>query len=184
MLREIPMRCRLLFLHARRIWYVPRSSRALPHCPLLLALCLTAHSYLGLHKMLECEVCCFELNCHKEGNDTVGCVPEAPKVTGFLLAAIRCRWSEGELQHRSPLLWMRSRRHGQALSDAVWSMLLPRVVHQTRVLRAILQGTLAYSQHSHVQPTVLLLCSRLRLLALAVVRVSVLLNPLGCSPWK
>ena len=74
-------------------------------CPAPVPVCLTAQSYTGLHKMLEFEVCCFELKCHKEGKD-VGCVPEAPKVTGLLLAANRCRWSEGELQYGSPRLWM------------------------------------------------------------------------------
>merc|ERR1711966_268234 len=60
--------------------------------------CLCMHGGFGLHKVLECEVCCFELECHKEGE--IGCKPEAPRVncnTGLL--DFSCDRPEDFLKH-------------------------------------------------------------------------------------
>merc|ERR1740117_864116 len=59
---------------------------------------LCMHGGFGLHKVLECEVCCAELECHKEGE--VGCAPEAPKFkcnTG--LVDFSCDRQEDFLKH-------------------------------------------------------------------------------------
>merc|ERR1711865_386321 len=39
--------------------------------------CFCMHGGCGLHKVLECELRCAELKCHKEGE--LGCAPDSPK---------------------------------------------------------------------------------------------------------